>query len=410
MGQLWRGYRLHGFDGLLMGIIPRCSSVVPTGDDMFMAIVNRRPPTARPRGGAPDRRVSDRSVATTSCRASREFGPRPRGSLRGRRGGGAREMKVCPTCGTENEQGSDFCVSCGDFLDSDSSSGPVVSDRRRRPFRHADPTVAPPTSTGAPPPRSHAAVAAERAPQSRFAGKPKPAAQPKPAEAAAEAEARAQAEAEAKQAQAEAEAKAASRSQSRSRKPKPKRRPKAERRTRQVEAETKARRTSRSRRRKQQTEAEPRHANRPSGCGGWWLRARRCRCHHPQLRRVPSATPPATTSLRPPALRPPPLRQRPRGIAPAPPAGRARPPADTTKNSLATVITIAERGGRTDLSSRLRASREGIRRTGVTVAIVGEFKKGKSNLINALVNADVCAVRSGVRDRRADRGGPCRRS
>src|SRR5213078_891840 len=58
--------------------------------------------------------------------------------------------------------------------------------------------------------------------------------------------------------------------------------------------------------------------------------------------------------------------------------------------SLATVITIAERSGRTDLSSRLRASREGIRRTGVTVAIVGEFKKGKSNLVNALVNADVC--------------------
>ncbi len=53
------------------------------------------------------------------------------------------------------------------------------------------------------------------------------------------------------------------------------------------------------------------------------------------------------------------------------------------------MITIAERGGRTDLSSRLRESREGIRRTGVTVPIVGEFKKGKSNLVNALVNADV---------------------
>jgi hypothetical protein len=54
------------------------------------------------------------------------------------------------------------------------------------------------------------------------------------------------------------------------------------------------------------------------------------------------------------------------------------------------VITIAERGGRTDLSSRLRASRQGLRRTGVTVAVVGEYKKGKSNLVNALVNAEVC--------------------
>ena len=40
--------------------------------------------------------------------------------------------------------------------------------------------------------------------------------------------------------------------------------------------------------------------------------------------------------------------------------------------------------------SRLRTSREQIRRTGVTVAVVGEFKKGKSSLVNALVNAEVC--------------------
>jgi hypothetical protein len=51
---------------------------------------------------------------------------------------------------------------------------------------------------------------------------------------------------------------------------------------------------------------------------------------------------------------------------------------------------MAERSGRTDLASRLRANREQLQRTGATVAVVGEFKKGKSSLVNALVNAEVC--------------------
>ncbi len=62
------------------------------------------------------------------------------------------------------------------------------------------------------------------------------------------------------------------------------------------------------------------------------------------------------------------------------------PPSGT----LAAAIQIAERSGRTDLATRLRANRDQIRRTGVTVAVVGEFKKGKSSLVNALVNAEVC--------------------
>jgi hypothetical protein len=38
----WRGYRLHGFDGLLMGIIASMLvSRTDRGDDMFMAMVNR---------------------------------------------------------------------------------------------------------------------------------------------------------------------------------------------------------------------------------------------------------------------------------------------------------------------------------------------------------------------------------
>ena len=61
-----------------------------------------------------------------------------------------------------------------------------------------------------------------------------------------------------------------------------------------------------------------------------------------------------------------------------------------TPTSLAAVIEIAERSGRADLAARLETSRERIRRTGVTVAVVGEFKKGKSSLVNALVNAEIC--------------------
>ncbi len=70
--------------------------------------------------------------------------------------------------------------------------------------------------------------------------------------------------------------------------------------------------------------------------------------------------------------------------APAAPAGEAGPP------PLTSIIKIAERSGRTDLASKLKDSEQQLRFTGVTVAIVGEFKKGKSSLVNALVNAEVC--------------------
>jgi signal recognition particle receptor subunit beta len=68
-----------------------------------------------------------------------------------------------------------------------------------------------------------------------------------------------------------------------------------------------------------------------------------------------------------------------------PPAGSSAP-----GDSFASIIQVAERTGRTDLSTRLREHREEIRRTGVTIVVVGEFKKGKSTLVNALVNAEIC--------------------
>ena len=79
-----------------------------------------------------------------------------------------------------------------------------------------------------------------------------------------------------------------------------------------------------------------------------------------------------------------------------PPVGLAPPeppvliPDAQANGSLAAVIEIAERSGRADLAARLRSSRDRIRRTGVTVAVVGEFKQGKSSLVNAIVNADIC--------------------
>ena len=48
--------------------------------------------------------------------------------------------------------------------------------------------------------------------------------------------------------------------------------------------------------------------------------------------------------------------------------------------------------GRTDLADRLQRLQEQIGKPDVQVVVVGEFKQGKSSLINALVNAKVCPV------------------
>jgi hypothetical protein len=75
--------------------------------------------------------------------------------------------------------------------------------------------------------------------------------------------------------------------------------------------------------------------------------------------------------------------------APAAPVARTAP-AEGGPPPLTSIIKIAERSGRTDLASKLKDSEQQLRFTGVTVAIVGEFKKGKSSLVNALVNAEIC--------------------
>ncbi|MEJ2869441.1 dynamin family protein [Actinomycetospora sp. OC33-EN08] len=68
--------------------------------------------------------------------------------------------------------------------------------------------------------------------------------------------------------------------------------------------------------------------------------------------------------------------------------------ADTSK-ALALIdlaLQATEAYGRPDLSGRLRATRARIADPDVRVLVVGEFKQGKSALVNALVNADVCPV------------------
>lgn len=53
---------------------------------------------------------------------------------------------------------------------------------------------------------------------------------------------------------------------------------------------------------------------------------------------------------------------------------------------------LAASTGRTDLAERLEQTRSRLRDPGVRVIVVGEFKQGKSKLINALVSAPVCPV------------------
>ena len=56
------------------------------------------------------------------------------------------------------------------------------------------------------------------------------------------------------------------------------------------------------------------------------------------------------------------------------------------------VESLAAATGRADLAERLDNTRKRLQDPNVRVIVVGEFKKGKSKLINALVNAPVCPV------------------
>ncbi|WP_298460381.1 dynamin family protein [uncultured Cellulomonas sp.] len=55
-------------------------------------------------------------------------------------------------------------------------------------------------------------------------------------------------------------------------------------------------------------------------------------------------------------------------------------------------VEVTADSGRPDLMARLEAARRRLRDPHVRVLVVGEFKQGKSQLVNALVNAPVCPV------------------
>ena len=83
-------------------------------------------------------------------------------------------------------------------------------------------------------------------------------------------------------------------------------------------------------------------------------------------------------------------------ITSTPKSGGAPKPAAEAREHLAKALTAAKNvlsdAQRPDLDQRLNAIETGLGQTACTVMVVGEFKQGKSSLINALVNAPICPV------------------
>ena len=66
--------------------------------------------------------------------------------------------------------------------------------------------------------------------------------------------------------------------------------------------------------------------------------------------------------------------------------------AEALVRAISNVGKLAASSGREDLAARLEQTQERLRDPNVRVIVVGEFKQGKSKLINALVNAPACPV------------------
>lgn len=84
----------------------------------------------------------------------------------------------------------------------------------------------------------------------------------------------------------------------------------------------------------------------------------------------------------------PPERPARPAASPAPAGGRRAELMDAT-DKMVSILAVAERP---DLDYRLAALRASIGDLTCTVMVVGEFKQGKSSLINALINAPICPV------------------
>jgi hypothetical protein len=73
-------------------------------------------------------------------------------------------------------------------------------------------------------------------------------------------------------------------------------------------------------------------------------------------------------------------------------AGATAAPADPTHELLLETAAIAARLGREDLATRLEDAARRLARTETVVCVVGEFKQGKSALINGLLGTAICPV------------------
>ena len=96
-----------------------------------------------------------------------------------------------------------------------------------------------------------------------------------------------------------------------------------------------------------------------------------------------------------------PSSARPAPAQPAPASPRLRRPLRHRRRARAreraiagidALTTLLSRCNRSDLETRVAAARRRLEQTTCSVLVVGEFKKGKSSLINALVNAPICPV------------------
>jgi dynamin family protein len=81
---------------------------------------------------------------------------------------------------------------------------------------------------------------------------------------------------------------------------------------------------------------------------------------------------------------------------PAEPAPAGSDTEQAVRRVLAAALDQAQRRRRADLVERLRVERDRLDRSECAVLVVGEFNKGKSSLVNALLNARVCATDADV--------------
>ena len=77
-------------------------------------------------------------------------------------------------------------------------------------------------------------------------------------------------------------------------------------------------------------------------------------------------------------------------------------PLDAAKSLVALARKAIDVFGRRDLDDRLVRAEHNLSDRSVHVVVVGEFKQGKSSLVNALLNADICPVDDDIANRTPD--------